>query len=401
MPLDRAEGENVKTLLKTAMVALAAMLLAFGVVACGGGSSSSSSSSNSEETTSGGGGEEETGQASEDEKLGVAAGKESGAPVAKPDIKAGILNLGRVSESGARAEDVMIEALEKIGWSHESCDSGGDPAKMASCGETLLNEGVEALYLIAIPPETIQPTLKRAKSEGVPVIDYAGVNPPSPYIAGSYDGLEPETGGIAGEYLIEQLKEVEGTKEVAIFSSFIPFAAERQKSFEAAIAAEPDIKIVSEKEVDPTNSVGSTEKNTAAVLNQYPNLSAIVTFWDDAIVGSARAVSQKDPGAEFPERPFLLSFDAVKTTQPWIARGLVNAVVDVDYATPAWAAVDQTASYLARKTPISKTDPEYKGITLMEPTIVTKENLPPEGTYVPPPFDPSAFFGAKWETEFK
>jgi ribose transport system substrate-binding protein len=385
----------VKKWLKTSVVALAAVLLTVGLAACGSSKSSTSGSSNSTGASS-----TTSTQTTEDVSLGEKAGKEAGSQVALPKIKAGVLNLGRVSESGARAEVVIDEALKTIGWSNVSCDSGGSAAKMASCGETLLNEGAKVLYLIAIPPEAIMPTLKRAKAEGVPVISYAGGTTPSDLMSGQYEGLEAEQGKVAGEHLLELLKGVKGEKQVALFSSFVNFAATRAKTFKETIASEPEIKIVTQKEVNPEDSIGSTEKNTSAVLNQYPKLSAIVTTWDDAIVGSARAIQQKDPGAQFPARPLLLSFDAVKVTQPWIKRGVVDGVADVANDTPAWAAVDQAAAFFARKAKISHANPTYPGITLMKVQWITKDNLPAEGTYVPPTFEPAAYFGAKWKAEY-
>jgi ABC-type sugar transport system substrate-binding protein len=395
---------------KALLLVLAALVAALAIAACGGGDSSSSSSTTAnagggEETPvseeEGDGGEEEGGEASEDAKLGEEDAEAK--VVAKPQIKAGILNLGRVSESGARSEDVMLEALDAMGWSHVSCDAEGNPAKMATCGESLLNQGAEAIFMIAIPPEAVQPTLKRAQTEGVPVISYAGGNPPSPLMAGEYNAEEELEGELAAEYLIEKLKEegAEGEQQIALFTTFLTFGAERQKGFEKAIAAEPEIKIVEEKEVDPANSVGSGEKETPVLLNQYPDLAAIVAMYDDVIAGAARSVQKLKPNSQFPERPLLISFDAIKSNQPWIARGIVDAVVDADYTAPAWAVVDVTANYFARQTPIPKTNPEYNGVKLLEPQVITKENLPPEGQYVPPPFDLEAFFGAKWETEYK
>jgi ABC-type sugar transport system substrate-binding protein len=222
-------------------------------------------------------------------------------------------------------------------------------------------------------------------------------------LAAQYDGNEPLQGKLLGEYLVNRLEE-EGNEEefqVLAFTSFTTFASARQKTFEQAIKADPNIKIVAEKEVNPENSVAGTGEDTSALLNQYPHLGAIVAFWDDAIAGSASAVTQKYPGAQYPERPLLIGFDAIKTNQPWIARGVVDAVIDVDSNAPAWAMVDQTAGFFARQAPIAEHNPEYPGITLVEPQLITKENLPPEGTYVPPPFEPEAFFGAKWKAEYK
>ena len=45
--------------------------------------------------------------------------------------------------------------------------------------------------------------------------------------------------------------------------------------------------------------------------------------------------------------------------------------------------------------------PEYPGVgQLFHNKMITKENLPPEGEYVPPPVDVPAYFEAKWEAEF-
>jgi ABC-type sugar transport system substrate-binding protein len=381
----------VTSWLKTLLAGVAAGLLMTGLVACGGDDESSTSDGTSA-------GNVET--ADSDAENGEAAGKAAGDPVALPKIKAGILNLGRVSESGGRAEDTLTAALDEIGWEHVRCDSQGNPAEMARCGDTLLGQNVDVMYLIAIPPTAIQSQLKAAKAKNVPVLSFAGAITPSPLVTAAYDSVEEETGPLLAEHMIEQLKDVEGEKQIAIHSSVVAFAANREASFRKTIETESDIKVVDTKEVDPADSIGSTQRNVAAQLDQYPDLDAIVTTWDDAIVGAARAVQQKKPNAQFPDRPLLLSFDAVKGTIPWMKRGVVDAVSDVDFATPAWVAVDQAAEFFARQTEISE-DPQYDGIEqIMEPQIITKDNLPPEGEYVPPPFDAQAYFGAKWQTEF-
>ena len=76
-------------------------------------------------------------------------------------------------------------------------------------------------------------------------------------------------------------------------------------------------------------------------------------------------------------------------------------MADVAYDIGSWVGVDQLLEFFAR----DKAGPEpAAGVPRRRrpvyDRIVTKDNLPPEGTYVAAETDVPSFFESKWDTEF-
>src|SRR6478735_3400367 len=117
----------------------------------------------------------------------VAAGQGAAGPECDlPDITVGYLQWVYADEAGKRIEDAAKAAVDWAGWGFETCDAGGDPAKMPVCGNQLLDMGVDVIMTDGIPESFITDVLERAKSEGVPVISGGGEVEPRDFYIASY-----------------------------------------------------------------------------------------------------------------------------------------------------------------------------------------------------------------------
>ena len=97
----------------------------------------------------------------------VAAGQGAAGPECDlPDITVGYLQWVYADEAGKRIEDAAKAAVDWAGWGFETCDAGGDPAKMPVCGNQLLDMGVDVIMTDGIPESFITDVLERAEVRG-------------------------------------------------------------------------------------------------------------------------------------------------------------------------------------------------------------------------------------------
>ena len=145
------------------------------------------------------------------------AAQAAGAKVEVPKINIGFVNILGSIESAQRAERTFREAAGVVGWNVNTCDAQGDPTKMARCADSLLDQNVDVLVILGIEPSLIQAQLKKAKSQGVPVVEYSGQVAASPLWAGTYYPDEPEAGQALTDYLMNKLNELpDSTVPIAV-----------------------------------------------------------------------------------------------------------------------------------------------------------------------------------------
>ncbi|CND75679.1 ABC-type sugar transport system%2C periplasmic component [Mycobacterium tuberculosis] len=329
------------------------------------------------------------------EALAVAASKKAGPPTKPPKLTIGYLRYVAQSPADQRMYDSAVAAAKVLGWTVIPCDGQGDPAKMAACGNTLLNQNIDVLLDDGIPQSIIASALQRARSEGVPAVYSGGSLDKTDLYTAGYAPPEGEMGATLATYLTGQTNGRSGGTIVQGFPT--SWGTERVGALKASGA-----KITSEQDADATNLVQGTQQQIAAQLNQHPDASAVWITFETAVMGAAQAVKARFPGKSFPDRPLLVTFYANRPTLDLIRKGQVDAAVESSLEWSSWAAIDQIAELKARKTPMSKdVRPVYgEGLDFWRPTLVTKDNLPPAGQLVAPPVDYAAFFTAKWKHEF-
>ncbi|MFA1551853.1 sugar ABC transporter substrate-binding protein [Actinomadura chokoriensis] len=332
---------------------------------------------------------------SELEALAVAASKKAGSPTKVPKITIGYLRYVAQSPADQRMYESAVAAAKILGWTVIQCDGQGDPAKMAACGNTLLDQNIDVLLNDGIPQTVIATALQRAKREGVPAVYSGGSLDEADLYTAGYVPPDGEMGTALAAYVAGQMK---GRSGGAIVQGFpASWGVERVDALKAA-----GVKIASQQDADATNLVQGTQQQIAAQLNQHPDASAVWITFETAVLGAAQALKARYPGKAYPDRPLLATFYANRPTLDLMRKGEVDAAVENSLEWSSWTAIDQLAELKARNTPMSKdVRPNYgEGLDFWRSTLVTKDNLPPAGQLVPPPVDYETFFTAKWKHEF-
>jgi ABC-type sugar transport system substrate-binding protein len=358
---------------------------AIGLTACG---SSSGTSADGATPTTGA----VTGQLA---KQAQAAAAKAGSPTTLRKITIGYLRYVAQSPADQRIYNAAVAAANTLGWKVIQCDGQGDPVKMASCGNSLLDQKIDVLLTDGIPQTIIASALQRAKSMGIPAVYSGGSQDQADLYTAGYVPPDGQMGEVLAKYVADQTKGKSGGVIVQGFPA--GWGKERVDALKAA-----GVNIAAEKDADATNLVQGTQQQIAAQLNEHADASAVWITFETAVLGASQALAAKFPGKSYPDRPLLVTFYANQPTLQLIGQGKVDAAVEDALEWSSWVAVDQIAEWVARKAPMS-TDlrPNYgDGLDFWRPTLVTKENLPKAGSLVAPPVDYAGFFQAKWKTEF-
>jgi ribose transport system substrate-binding protein len=337
------------------------------------------------------------------QKAGQQAAKAAGKKVAAPKIKVGFLQILGAIESAQRAERAFRSAAKVLGWTVVSCDAQGDPTKMARCTDSLLDQNVKAVIDLGVEPSILKAQLRKAKSKGVPVVEFSGQVAPDPLLSGAYYPDEAKGGKVLTDYLVKRLDSLPGgTVDIAVHDYPAQWATARTDTLKAAVKGDSKLKISTTSITDATNLVEGTRKTVSDQLTANPDLKAFWFAFDSAGQAGGPAIQAKDPGKSFPDKPLVATFHADLGTVELMRSGAIDVVSDWPYDASAWVAADQLAEFLARKKAFSKSPrPVYPGIgDTLDYAIVTKDNLPPKGKYRTTKYDYETFFKTKWTNEF-
>lgn len=339
------------------------------------------------------------------EDISAAGAALAGPPVAMPEHTIGILQLNAQAEVAFRiAEGARIPA-ERLGWNVIVCDSLGDPARMASCSESLLNQGVDAILTVAIEPAPVMAQLRRANEAGVPWLTLGGGTTPNELISAQYAPLETEMSDLLHAYLIAQLADRPGNEHTMAISTFSQVWAGKERSDDLYADLEgTNITVVDEHVSDLANQIADARQSVTSQLTAYPNVDALLGTANHTVPVMGQLVAQWFPGKDFPDRPLVVGYldDLVNLNS--VRLGEVDAIATMRLDAASYVAIDQLAQLFARGTPLNADaylqSEDVYGIDLREATLVTADNLPPEGEYVEPAADFISFFNAKWQAEF-
>ena len=384
------------------LLALICAVLAMSLIAAGCGDDDDDGGGGG---TSGGGGiGEGTGSAKAKAKeSGEQAAKDAGGATELPPSKTvGFLQILGGIESADRTANAVKVALSEVGYKMVLCDGAGDPTKWATCADSLLGRGVDAIFTTGIEPSAVAPQLKKAKAQDIPFVQVGGLV--SPGYNGSYYPDEPEAGKILSEYVLKEMDKVpEKPAQIIAHDYPAPWATSRTDELEKLVKAAPDdYEITATTQTDPANLVNGTRKSVTDQITSSPDTNLFWFSFDSAGQVGGQAVAAKFPGKQFPEKPLVATFHADLGTLELMKGGAVDVALDVPYDAGPWVGVDQLLEYWGRDTPFAKEpQPSYPGIgTVYDYEVVTKDNLPPEGEYREPANDFVTFFKTKWAAEF-
>ena len=355
--------------------------------------------------TSGGGGiGAGTGSAkAKAQKAGAQAAKQDGTADLPPNKTVGFLQILGGIESADRTANAVKVALSEVGYKMVLCDGQGDPTKWATCADSLLGRGVDAIFTTGIEPNAVAPQLKKAKAQNIPFIQVGGLV--SPGYDGSYYPDEPEAGKILADYTTKLLSKDVSQKpaQIIVHDYPAPWATSRTDELEKLVKASPDdYEITATTQTDPANLVNGTRKSVTDQITANPDTNMFWFSFDSAGQVGGQAVSAKYAGKTFPDKPLVATFHADLGTLELMKAGNVDVALDVPYDAGPWVGVDQLLQFWGLDKAFSKeAQPSYPGIgTVYDYEVVTKDNLPPEGEYRAPKNDFVTFFKTKWTDQF-
>jgi len=330
---------------------------------------------------------------------GTAAGKAAGKGTLQP-LKVGYLDIIGGIESADRVDNSLRTAFQHIGAQWIYCDGQGSPQKWATCGNSLIAQGVNIIALTGIDPSTIPSVLSAAKAKNIPIVDFGGAVGPG--FATAFAPNEPKAGAVLAAYLKAKLASQSGTSDILTLNYPASWAQQRTAQLTKVVAGDANLKIAEKATTDPTNLIAGTQKTVTDEITADPNLKAIWADFDTAGQAAGQVLASQFAGKSFPDRPLLVTFHADPSTQTLMRSGAIDAVVDVNYDATAWELADAVAEHYAHNKPWPKysVGKSYPGIG--DPVayqIVTPANLPPKGMYVSPGVDVVSYFIAKWKAE--
>jgi ribose transport system substrate-binding protein len=185
--------------------------------------------------------------------------------------------------------------------------------------EGAISSKVAGIGISPNEPEAVQAIIKSATEKGIPVITFDSDSPKS--LRSYYIGTDNyQAGKILGEHFIK----IAGTKgKIALLTGGLGAMNlnERIRGFKDAIAAYPDLKIVTLQANNDDESLAFSQAE--AILQSHPDLLAFAGFNAPAAPGAARAVKALNKKGKIK----VVGFDTVPITLDFIRQGYIQGTV--------------------------------------------------------------------------
>jgi ribose transport system substrate-binding protein len=198
-----------------------------------------------------------------------------------------------------------LEEAKKYDYEVLQSFSGMNPAKQLSEINTFLASGVDALVVLALDPNAMQPIVQKAHDRGALFISYANRIPGDD---GFIKWADKPAGKAVGEHVVKHVKEKLGGKAKVGFLTYlnIQVVTDRMESVRAAILAGlPDTQIFQGTAVNAPDGL----KATQSLLQAHPDIKVVVCCSDDAALGARSAYANSGLSSE---NIFIVGFDGAK-----------------------------------------------------------------------------------------
>ena len=227
------------------------------------------------------------------------------------------------------AETASMKAeAEKRGWQLVYTDAAGSAAKQVADVNSMIAQGVDAIFLAPREEKPLIPAIMNAKKAGIPIIlldrnvDQSLAKAGEDYV--TFIGSDfIEEGRRAGEWLTKTMNgkakiiELQGT----VGSS--P-ANDRRDGFAAYIKDHADMQIVASQSGDFARDKGRQVAET--LLQAHPDANAIYAHNDEMAIGAIAAIEAagKVPGKDI----IIVSIDGTRDALQAIIEGKMGATVE-------------------------------------------------------------------------
>lgn len=281
------------------------------------------------------------------------------APV-KKDIKIAFTTITLADHSFVRLDRAAKAEAERQGVEIVLQNPNGDPVAQANAVETFTQQGVDAIIFDAIDPNGIQPALRAAQAQGIPVIAVDEVLAKVDFIDSSAGIDNFAVGRQLGEELAKQVGDEEA--RVGIVQTIdAPIENSRVEGFKAAIKGHPNIKIVGR--ADAKFNLDRAANGAENLITKDPKLNWFYSTGGIYGEGIVSAIGSQNKRGEIK----MIGWDITKALVEPIRDGTYVMAAQQDFEAMGKAAVD-AAVKLAEK----KSAPRFNTVPAHP---VTKDNL--------------------------
>ncbi len=335
----------------------------------------------------------------------IADAEKAGGKVDAPTGKTiGFMYLSKSTEASIRLHDGLKAAADLFGFKVVTCDPNFDPAKTAQCMTTLVSQSPDLILTSAAATSALGGGLKSAADRDIPVVMIGALQAPSPYYTAQYVPDEKRLSKALNEWMFGLVNERVGDGPATIAAFQAPNVGQgvidRDVQRKADLEAFPNIKQVTH-DIDLGDAVQDTRSRTRSLVQQNSDLQALWQTCDFCAPPMAQALDQL--GLQGDDRPFTGAFYTTKQSREMIKAGKLSGAVEVNYGVQSWVSLDQALQNWARETPFAETNAVFQdgyGIEMLEPWIVTQENVGDPAVVRNQAEDYETYFRTKWNAEF-
>ncbi|MDK1280471.1 ABC transporter substrate-binding protein [Arthrobacter sp. zg-Y820] len=234
------------------------------------------------------------------------------------------------AESGWRTANTksVQDAAEAAGVDLKFSDAQQKQENQIKAIRSYIQQQVDVIAFSPVVESGWDTVLKEAKDANIPVIltdraiDSADTSLYKTFLGSDF----VEEGKKAGDWLVQDSAATDGPINIVELQGTTGAAPaiDRKEGFEAAIAADPDLKIVQSQTGDFTRSGG--KQVMEAFLKNTPDIDVVYAHNDDMGLGAIEAIEAagKVPGKDVK----IITVDAVKDGMTALSEGRINYIVE-------------------------------------------------------------------------
>jgi ribose transport system substrate-binding protein len=370
--------------LKVLVTLLAALALAAVLSACGSSGSSSSSGGGG---STGGSESSSTNLKPFEETVATALKEPSEWPKDAPTEPIKNIEPGKLivdipcgfASPGCRViGEAAGEAAEKLGWQFKMIDGEFSPAKQRAAFEQAIALNADAIITQGIDPTQFADVIKKAHADGIRYVAGFSDNPVGELNEAEIDTKAAESGKIiASKAIVDN----GGEGQYALFNFPVYHVLrDRMESANKTIEECSGCEVVSETKINPAEAANTLSSATSAVVQKYPDLSAIITGIDNFAAEQVPTLNSLNYEGG------LYSVNGEEQALTAIEKGDENATVANPLVWGGWASIDNAARLFAEQ-PVNN-----GGLPLH---LIDAENMPKELTEVG--YEPEFDFKGEYE----
>ena len=260
--------------------------------------------------------------------LAACGNSDTDTPADDGKITLGFSQVG--AESGWRTANTQSikDSAAKAGIELKFDDAQQKQENQIKAIRNYIQQQVDVIAFSPVVESGWDTVLKEAKDAGIPVIltDRA-VDSADKSLYKTFLGSDfVKEGTLSGEWLVEQYKGKTGTVNIVELQGTTGSAPanDRREGFAAAIAADPNLKVIASQTGDFTRAGGKTVMEQ--FLKANPKIDVLFAHNDDMGLGALEAITAagKVPGKDI----VIITIDAVKDGMQALADGKFNFIAE-------------------------------------------------------------------------